>query len=210
MANWLNTFFSGIDGGVFRALNSINCEFLNTFAKVITFLGEKGIIYLLIGFICLFFAKTRKIGICIIGGVAFSFLFTSCILKNIIERPRPYNTSAEFNEFWIQAGSRGEGGFSFPSGHATVVTSFSVILFTLCNKKWSFVGFIFAFFIYFSRIYLIAHYFTDVVAGIVVGVISAFCSYLVTLLIYKILEKNKDKKFFNFILNEDVIKRKEK
>ena len=69
-----------------------------------------------------------------------------------------------------------ETGFSFPSGHATIAVAFyafiAFILLRLNNKHhiliYSFSAFV-IFMIGFSRIYLGAHYLSDVLAGYLVG-----------------------------------------
>jgi len=57
-----------------------------------------------------------------------------------------------------------------------------------------------------SRIYLVAHYTTDVIAGLLVGALSGVASYFITKLIYKIINKHKEKKFCKFVLEFDIIK----
>lgn len=213
MANWLNETFFGIDNAVFSFVNNINCGFLNSFCRAITFLGEKGILYLIIACVFLLFPKTRKYGICIIGAIGLSRILTSYILKDTIARVRPFEANDEYHAFWVLAGSAFEKGYSFPSGHATSVMAFAIAIFAYFDKKWSFIGFIFALIMGFSRVYLIAHYFTDVIFGFIIGTISFFVAYYITVLIYYILEKYHDNKFFKFIKDFDIrncFKKKEK
>jgi hypothetical protein len=73
-------------------------------------------------------------------------------------------------------------------------------MFILCNKKWSWVGFVGVFLMGLARVYLIAHYASDVLAGIVVGVLSGVIAFFITKLIYLILEKYKEKALFKFVL----------
>ena len=82
MAQWLNTVFAGLDGGVFRALNAINCDFLNVFCKIFSFFGEKGIPLIITGLILCCFVKTRKMGLGILFGIAVGAVFTNVLLKN--------------------------------------------------------------------------------------------------------------------------------
>ena len=58
-----------------------------------------------------------------------------------------------------------------------------------------------------SRIYLIAHYTTDVLAGIAVGAIAGVIAFVITKLIYNLLNKYSDKKFCDFALNWSLFKR---
>ena len=55
-----------------------------------------------------------------------------------------------------------------------------------------------------SRIYLVVHYSTDVIGGLIVGGISAVIGYFVVKYIYKYINKNPDKPFCKFIINADI------
>ena len=212
MVEFLNTTFAAFDGGIFRAMHDlaeIAGGIFTPFFKVITLLGEKGLIFFGAAVIMMLFARTRKLGICMFGAVACGAIITNLLLKDIIARPRPFETSAEFKEFWNFVGSPEEDGYSFPSGHMTAIMSAMTALFILCNKKWSWVGFIGVLLMGVSRIYLIAHYTTDVIAGIIVGVISGVIEYVITRLIYYVLEKYSENAFCKFVLEFSLIKRKD-
>lgn len=204
MAQWLNSAFSGLDGGIFRALNSVNCGFLNFFTKYFSYLGEKGIPLLLIGAILCCFSKTRKIGANVILAIAVGALFTNVILKNAVERLRPYVQSAEYNGYWQQAGAVMESEFSFPSGHTTAATAFAVGLFLSCDKKWSWLALLFALVMGFCRVYLTVHYTTDVIAGLIVGTAGGVIAFYLVNLIYKWLNKNPQGKFNKFALEWNI------
>lgn len=66
-------------------------------------------------------------------------------------------------------------GFSFPSGHAVATASIAValVLVTMSagprRRKWEFVAVGAAFVMALSRVYLDAHWFSDVVAGVLLG-----------------------------------------
>ena len=206
MVEFLNTAFNGFDGGVFNAMHNLAVGaggFFTPFFKIITLLGEKGILFILAGLVLLCFAKTRKIGVCMIGAIAIGAIITNITLKPIVARPRPF-TDPEFTGFWEYVGSPQESENSFPSGHTTSIMAFATAMFITCNKKWSWVGFVGTILMGMSRIYLIAHYTTDVIAGIIVGGIAGVLAFFITKLIYTIVDKNKDKKFFKFVLEFDI------
>ena len=50
-------------------------------------------------------------------------------------------------------------------------------IFLTCNKKYSWLGFLFVLLMGFSRNYLMVHYPSDVVAGMLVGLVSALLAY---------------------------------
>ena len=205
MAEWLNVTFHGLDNAVFTAMGNINCGFLNFFCKVFSFLGEKGIPLILASLVLMCFAKTRKIGFTMLLAIAIGAIFTNVILKNVVARARPFAQSDYYNYLWQQAGAVEEGEFSFPSGHTTATTAFVVGLFLACDKKWSFIGLPFALLMGFCRVYLVVHFTTDVLAGIIVGTIAGICSFFLVKLIYKWLNKNPQSKFCDFALKFSVV-----
>lgn len=87
--------------------------------------------------------------------------------KNIFEIERPHQY-AYYQELF----------FSFPSGHATIAVAFYGLLFyfilrnSTSFKTWGIltgIAFVFWFLIGISRLYLCVHYFTDVIAGYMLG-----------------------------------------
>lgn len=76
-------------------------------------------------------------------------------------------------------------GASFPSGHATAgaATAVALVLAFLPpgsrRRKWEWIAVAFAFVMAFSRVYLRAHWFSDVVAGVLLGAGIALASFAV-------------------------------
>ncbi len=207
MALFLNTAFYGFDKAMFLFVNrltNVAGSFLTPFFEFITFFGDKGWFFIALGVILLLFLKHRKAGVCILLAIVLGGLFTNIILKNAVQRPRPY-TVEEFKILWQAVGASKESEFSFPSGHTTSAFACAMAFFLSKNKKYSWTLFIFALLVAFSRIYLVVHYTTDVIGGIISGSLAGVIAYFITNLIYKVIEKNSQNKICSFINSFDII-----
>jgi membrane-associated phospholipid phosphatase len=104
-------------------------------------------------------------------GVGFPYL-VSTLLKLAIGRPRP-NQLAEFGLYDLHPFAFDAVFASFPSGHATIIAAFAVVLSLLLPKFRAVFGVI-AVLIGFSRVAVGAHHPSDVIAGLATGAILAF------------------------------------
>lgn len=108
------------------------------------------------------------------GMMGASLLFSG--LKEIFHRTRPSSYIGDFHQY----------GYSFPSGHATISMTFSLILLFLFYQKVSgtyrvalvVFSILFPLMISFSRLYLGVHYFSDVAGGMTLAI------FWVTLMAY--------------------------
>lgn len=69
---------------------------------------------------------------------------------------------------------------SFPSGHtSTAFTLMLLLVFIIRRRFWTFFFPLVAFFVGYSRVYLAQHFVTDVLVGMMIGIISSFLAILV-------------------------------
>lgn len=69
---------------------------------------------------------------------------------------------------------------SFPSGHTSTAFTLALLLASIVKRNvWVYVFPLIAFFVGYSRVYLAQHFVTDVLAGIFVGIVSAYLALLV-------------------------------
>lgn len=148
--------------------NLHSSNIVNTIMKYITSLGETGIIWIVLGIILLIPKKTRKGGFILLCGIVATGVVNNLLLKNIVDRARPFTQSQSLSEFITGIGLELPDSPSFPSGHTFSSFCSAVILTFAFGKKgaWSFIP---ASLISLSRVFLCVHYPTDVLAGAIIG-----------------------------------------
>ena len=211
-AQWLNTSFAGFDYAIlefYHLLATYASSVLTPICNFFAVIGDAAIACFILSAILLLFPKTRKAGLCIIFAVGFGALITNIAVKNIVARPRPYASEIlQFKEWWSYIGAPQESEFSFPSGHTTAAMAGAM---GLClgydkNRKWwiFILSAVYVILMGASRNYLMVHYPSDVLGGIISGAISGTLAYLLVWFLYKGIEGNSDSKACAFILNADV------
>ena len=203
-ALWLNSFFSGYDTAILsfaHKMAELAGSVLTPLNKIITLLGEKGILFFLLAIVLMLFPRYRRAGVCIFGAVCCGALITNILLKDTIARPRPFETVDQFRQWWEFVGSPAEDGFSFPSGHVTAAAAGVTGLCLMRGKRFFLPGAIWVLLMMFSRNYLMAHYPSDVLFALLIGVFSGFVAALITQLIFRFLENHAGEgKFYDFLL----------
>ena len=95
------------------------------------------------------------------------------VLKSIILEPRPFVYLNNVHLLVVE-----NDPSAFPSGHTTSTFAvLSVLVFKYRHHFWSVVLILFGVLIGFSRIYVGVHYPLDVLAGCIIGVLSAYFTY---------------------------------
>ena len=162
---------------------------LDGFWVFITHLGDGGYLWIAIGVALLLFKKTRAVGISVLLALLINLFITNISLKNIIARPRPFHVNPELMTLIKHPSS-----FSFPSGHTSGSFTAALVLFHLMPKKIGVPAVVLATMIGFSRMYVGVHYPTDVLGGIVVGIIASTVAILVVRFVKeKVWQKQKSK-----------------
>ena len=159
-----------IDGGLLLLIQEYaRTPLLDKIMIFITSLGNGGMIWIAATILLLIPKKTRKVGI--MSGVALlgSLIINNHIIKNIVQRPRPFVT---FTDLQILIPTPSE--FSFPSGHTASSFAAAGVFYSNLPKKFGVPAVILAGLIGLSRLYLGVHYPTDVIAGIVMGILLSF------------------------------------
>lgn len=180
-----------LDELIFNFVISFKCGFLSSFLYVITKLASaKASVLLLLVFVIFFMFKKYYFSVkYLIINMAGGTLIVN-VLKNVFKRVRPVWK-------WIK-----QGGFSYPSGHTMaafllygtliliiskkVNNGFKKPLIGLCTLMIVLTGL--------SRIYFGAHFFSDVLASLILGLIILLISNIFMSKEVKNNDKNKTRK----------------
>ena len=204
-ASWLTDAFSGIDLGILSLMHALAEKaggLLTPLCKLITLLGEKGILFFLLALGLMCFAKTRPLGVCMFGAVCCGALITNILLKDAVARPRPFETLSVYRSWWQAIGSPPEDGFSFPSGHVTAAAAGMSSLCFMRGRRWALPAAGVVLLMAFARNYLMAHFPSDVLAAALIGIFSAWVAYWVTRQIFAFFyTRKKGSRLAGFVLN---------
>lgn len=155
-------------------LQTIHNPVLDAIMVFITTLGDAGIVWIIFAIILCIIPKTRKAGVTLGIALLFDVIICNLILKNAVARTRPF----EYRE-GLELLVKRPNDYSFPSGHTAA--SFACITgLLLVKEKKLFIGaLIVGVLIAFSRLYIYVHFPTDILGGIVVGIVSGLGGWLI-------------------------------
>lgn len=165
----------------------LRCAFLDFLMPKITLLGNAGIFWIILAVALLIPKKTRKAGFAMAIALILGLIFCNMTLKPLVARIRPYDVAC-IAPYLIEV----QHDFSFPSGHTTASFEGAAVVF-LYYKKWGIAALVLAALIAFSRMYLYVHYPTDILGGIVLGVLFAWVGKKVSDAVFNAIAIHKEK-----------------
>ncbi len=182
-AQWINSTFETFDHAVTSSVHALHTAaggFFTPFFELISFLGKGGICLILLSLILLFFKQTRRFGTAMLFGITIGAIMTNLFLKIFIARPRPYaDQNSLFHELWLLVGEHMESDKSFPSGHTTAAFACMTPVIIMGKPAYKIAALCFAVLMGIARIYLVVHYPSDVLAGMIVGLVAGCLAVLI-------------------------------
>ena len=190
-----------LDGNLLIGIqHTLNADWLTPIMKIITLFGEDGIFWILVCLVLILFRRTRRLGIICSLSLLLTFITCNLILKPAVDRIRPWVTFQMVNALLPPPGDA-----SFPSGHSanSMGLTWAMFLATMPVKTasgrsyedakclgWKGEGLsprimhrisialvMLSVLVGVSRLYLGMHYPSDVVCGLLLGMIAAAIVY---------------------------------
>jgi membrane-associated phospholipid phosphatase len=164
----------------FLFINGFNSPGLDYFFTYFTYLGD-GIIWVPLFLYVLLYK--RNYFIMVLASVIICTLFTHFFKRVVFaDEARPLRALHDLARAVPLMNGKDAYANSFPSGHTSTAFTLALLIALIINKKWAAIFFpLIAFFVGYSRVYLAQHFVTDVLAGMIVGIISSYLAILVYL-----------------------------
>ncbi len=140
---------------------------LDHFMRFFTFLGNLGMLWILLALLFILNRNLRREGIALICALVLTTMLGEGLIKHLVKRKRPFIKLNTIDNLIIRPPS----SYSFPSGHTASSFAAATIFFAI-DSRISILIAVVALIISFSRLYLNVHYFSDVIAGALLG---TFC-----------------------------------
>lgn len=169
---------TNIDLSILHAIRAnIATPLLDEVMPFVTSLGNLAFIWFVIAALLLSKKEYRFYGAVVIAAIAAACIIGEIGIKNVVERPRPFLVDPSLAIGLIAPPS----SFSFPSGHtgSSFAAATALCFLPMAHAWFKAVPLCGAACIAFSRLYLCVHYPSDVVGGIIVGVVSGIIGMLI-------------------------------
>ena len=188
----LDSLFYGFDTAVYTFFWNFQNAVTIGLADICQYLGNTAafIVYFAVSLLLCIPKKTRKFGVAMVVAFLVAFLLVNVLIKPGAARLRPYETLKNtpfwetYYEHWVNAGAHLEDDLSFPSGHTSlnfaVFTALSAVLIKV-RKNWAWLLLmLIPIIVGCTRIIRCVHYPSDVLGGMIFGILAGLIGYLVS------------------------------
>ena len=150
--------------------NWLRFEWLDGPVTAFSKLGNAGMLWLVLCAVFLLFRRTRRAGALGLAALAMGFLLCNGVLKPLLHRARPWLVVEGLRRMVTPGDAH-----SFPSGHTCAAFAAAWTWRRQLPRRWmGRIAVLAAVLMGLSRLYLGVHFPTDVLAGALVGMLSAW------------------------------------
>lgn len=159
---------------IFAVQESLVNAGITPFMEALSAVGEYGMLWIVLGLILCCTKKYRRVGMAVLLGLIFTIIVGNVFIKGLVMRTRP---CYDFPGVSVASVLPAVTSYSFPSGHT--FSSFAAATAIACfgRKWWTICAYGVALIMGFSRIYLFVHYPSDVLIGLVLGIIFGILAW---------------------------------
>lgn len=173
-------YLDEIDANALLAINGLNDTFQDAFWWLVT--AKWSSVLLLLAVLWILLHQNRRHALLVLAMIALAVIVadqvSSGLIKHLVERLRPTHDPSLENTVHVINGYRG-GMYGFVSSHASNFFAFSTLVTLVMRHRlvavslytWSLVQ-------CYSRMYLGVHYPSDILGGIIVGLLSGWLVWL--------------------------------
>lgn len=149
-------------------LQGLRGPWLDQVMIFVTSLANHGELWIGLGLLFLCFSRTKRLGASMLLSIALGYVTGNLVLKNLFARSRPC---------WIRQDVRilvpVPRDYSFPSGHTLVSFEGAVCIWSY-DRLWGGAAFVLTALIACSRMYLFVHFPTDILGGLMLGIVNGW------------------------------------
>lgn len=148
---------------------AVRRPWLDPVVSFYTKLGDSGLVWIVLCALMLLWPKTRRAGMAGAFALLLSLLCTNILLKQIIARTRPWLVIEGLLPLVAEKDPN-----SFPSGHSSAALACASAWWHFLPRPWRVAALAGALLMALSRLYVGVHFPTDVLCGILVGVLCGW------------------------------------
>lgn len=154
---------------------NLRTEWLDHVMPYVSKINNSGILAILTVIVLVAWSRYRKVGLTALGSLGVEFIIVNLLIKPNVERIRPFIVLDQ-----LQLLGSVPTDFSFPSGHTGSAFAVATVMLLCMPAKYGITAVVVSALIALSRLYNAAHYPTDVLTGMVIGIligVIASCIY---------------------------------
>jgi undecaprenyl-diphosphatase len=184
-----------LDEQLFVYLNNLHATFLDQpmYYMSRTYLWIPLHLYLLYIIIKHYGKESWVIIVCIALSILMADQFTSGLMKPFFSRLRPSHEAHLESAIHIVNNAKG-GLYGFASSHAANTFALAFFIWLLFKDQYKYISLIFlwAILVCYTRIYLGMHYPGDLLAGAIVGLISGYIGYRISVRVLRAIHRQNE------------------